>query len=146
MRITTKAFGDIEIDERQVLYFPNGIIGFEQLKDYAFLDAAQQPFYWLQSLDDAEIAFILIDPHIFRPNYSPDVAEEDIEELSLESAEDLLVFAIVTIPEDQNRMTANLQGPLLFNRKTRRGRQSISLNQNWQLKHFILDELAALRG
>ena len=146
MRITTKAFGDIEIDDRQVLFFPHGIIGFEQLKNYALLDAAQAPFYWLQSLDDAEIAFILIDPHVFRPAYSPDVPEEDMEGLSLESAEDLLVFAIVTIPENQNRMTANLQGPLLINRRTRRGRQSISLNQNWQLKHFILDELAALQG
>ncbi|MDR3201204.1 MAG: flagellar assembly protein FliW [Spirochaetales bacterium] len=146
MHINTKAYGNVEIDDRQVLSFPHGIIGFEQFKTYALLDTAQQPFYWLQSLDVVEIAFVLISPVVFRPDYTPDVAPEDIEDLSPESPEDLLVFAIVTIPENQNRMTANLQGPLLINRKTRMGRQSISLNPSWQLKHFIMDELAALQG
>jgi flagellar assembly factor FliW len=146
MHITTKAYGNVEIDDRQVLSFPQGIIGFEQFKNYALLDTAQQPFFWLQSLDVTEIAFVLISPAVFRPDYTPDVPPEDIEELALESPDDLLVFAIVTIPENQNRMTANLQGPVLVNRKTRTGRQSISLNPAWQLKHLILDELAALKG
>ncbi|MDR1626602.1 MAG: flagellar assembly protein FliW [Spirochaetia bacterium] len=146
MRINTKAYGNVEIDDRQVLFFPHGIIGFEQFKQYALMDAAQRPFYWLQSLDVAEIAFVLISPLVFRPDYSPDAAPEDMEDLALEDPGDLLVFSTVTIPENQNRMTANLQGPLLINRKTRTGRQSISLNPKWQLKHFIMDELAALRG
>ena len=145
MRIMTKAYGAVDIDERQILAFPNGIIGFEQFKNYALLDAAQQPFYWLQSLDVAEIAFVLISPTVFRPDYTPDVPEEDVADLAPEEPGDLIVFSIVTIPENQNRMTANLQGPVLINRRTRTGRQSISLNQNWQLKHFILDELAALQ-
>jgi flagellar assembly factor FliW len=146
MRINTKAYGNVEIDERQVLFFPHGIIGFEQFKNYALLDAAQEPFYWLQSLDVVEIAFVLISPGVFRPDYTPEAPQEDMEELAPQDPEDLLVFAIVTIPENQNRMTANLQGPILINRRTRTGRQSISLSQKWQLKHFILDELAALQG
>ncbi|GAB4223672.1 MAG: flagellar assembly protein FliW [Spirochaetales bacterium] len=145
MKITTKAYGPLEIDERQVIRFPHGLIGFEQFKIYALLDASQQPFYWLQSLDVPEIAFVLINPLVFRPDYTPDVAEEDLEDLQLDTAEDLLVFSIVTIPENQNRMTANLQGPVLINRRKKIGRQSISLNPNWRVKHVILDELAALK-
>ncbi|HOV39585.1 MAG TPA: flagellar assembly protein FliW [Spirochaetales bacterium] len=145
MQIRTKAYGPLEIDERQILQFPYGLIGFEQFKTFALLDAAQQPFYWLQSLDIPEIAFILINPLLFRPDYTPDVEKEDLEELELESPEDLLVFTIVTIPENQVRMTANLQGPILINRKRKIGRQSISLNPNWQVKHVIMDELAGLR-
>jgi flagellar assembly factor FliW len=110
------------------------------------MDAAQQPFYWLQSLDVAEIAFVLISPQIFRPGYTPDVPREDMEELAVEDPGDLLTFSIVTIPENQNRMTANLQGPILINRKNRTGRQFISQNPEWQLRHYILDELAALQG
>jgi flagellar assembly factor FliW len=146
MHITTKAFGGVDIDDRQILLFPHGIIGFEQFKEYALMDAAQPPFFWLQSLEVAEIAFVLISPQIFRPDYTPDVPPEEMEGLALENSEDLLVFSIVTIPENQNRMTANLQGPVLINRKNRTGRQSISLNLKWQLRHFILDELAALQG
>jgi len=145
MKIVTKAYGPLEIDERQVIRFPNGLIGFEQFKVFALLDAIQQPFYWLQSLDVPEIAFVLINPLVFRPDYTPDVAEEDLEDLELDQPDDLLVFSIVTIPENQNRMTANLQGPVLINRKKKIGRQSISLNPNWRVKHVILDELAALK-
>ncbi len=145
MKIVTKAYGPLEIDERQVIRFPNGLIGFEQFKVFALLDASQQPFYWLQSLDVPEIAFVLINPLVFRPDYTPDVAEEDLEDLQLDQPDDLLVFSIVTIPENQNRMTANLQGPVLINRKKKIGRQSISLNPNWRVKHVILDELAALK-
>ncbi|MFQ3621537.1 MAG: flagellar assembly protein FliW [Spirochaetales bacterium] len=145
MRIETKAYGPLDIDERQVITFPLGLIGFEQFKTFALLDATQKPFYWLQSLDIPDIAFVLINPLLFRPDYTPDVPEEDLEELQLEKPEDLLLFAIVTIPENQTRMTANLQGPILINRKKKMGRQSISLNPNWRVKHVILEELAALK-
>jgi flagellar assembly factor FliW len=144
MRINTKAYGHVDIDERQTIFFPGGIIGFEQFKNYALLDASQQPFYWLQSLDVVEIAFVLISPLVFRPDYTPDVPGEDLAELGQEEEDDILLFTIVTIPENQNRMTANLQGPLLINRRKRIGRQSISLNPAWRTRHVIVDELAAL--
>ena len=86
----------------------------------------------------------MINPLVFRPDYRPDVPEEDLADLRPESEDDLLLFTIVTIPENQNRMTANLQGPLLINRRKRIGRQAISLNPNWRTKHVIVDELAAL--
>jgi len=145
MRINSKAYGPVDIDERQEIFFPRGLIGFEQFKRYALLDAAQQPFYWLQSLDVVEIAFVLVDPMVFRPDFKPDVPEEEIEELGIESPDDLIVFAIVTIPENQSKMTANLQGPLLINRIKKIGGQLISLNPKWHVKHVIMDELAALK-
>jgi flagellar assembly factor FliW len=145
MRITTKAYGQTDVDERQILVFPRGLLGFEQFQRYALLDASQQPFYWLQSVDMGDIAFILIDPHVFRPDYSADPAEDDLGDLELESPADLLVFAVVTIPENQLKMTANLQGPILVNRKKRIGRQIVSLNPNWHVRHPILEELAQVK-
>jgi flagellar assembly factor FliW len=148
MQVRTKPFGTIEVDERQKIYFPEGILGFENLKEYILLDAVQQPFYWLQSLDVQEIAFVLIDPTIFRPDYRPDVSRGELEEIGLGEAEDeqMLVFAIVTVPEDQNKMTANLQGPLIINRREHTGRQCISENPNWKTRHNILEELSQVRN
>ncbi|MGA2615159.1 MAG: flagellar assembly protein FliW [Spirochaetia bacterium] len=145
MKIRTKPYGEMEISERQRLIFPRGIFGFEELREFALLDAAQPPFYWLQSLQRVEIAFVLIDPHFFRPDYSPDVDPAELEEIEIRTPEDMLVFAIVTIPEDSSRMTANLQGPLLINRRTSVGRQSISTNPLWGVRHTILEELALAR-
>lgn len=145
MRVVTKPYGYIDVDERQKIFFPGGILGFESSKYYVLLDAAQQPFYWLQSLDIVEIAFVLIDPKVFRPDYELKVPQEELEELGIQSSEEILDLVIVTIPENPSKMTANLQGPLIINKRTRVGRQSISTNPRWQTRHYILDELSSVR-
>ncbi|HYW82246.1 MAG TPA: flagellar assembly protein FliW [Spirochaetia bacterium] len=145
MKVLTKPYGEMEIAEAQRIRFPRGLFGFEDLRDFALLDAAQQPFYWLQSMERVEVAFVLIDPLFFRPDYSPDVDPGELEEIGVTRGEDRLVFAIVTIPENSSLMTANLQGPLILNRRTREGRQSISSNPRWGVRHVILDELARLK-
>ncbi len=139
--ILTKPFGSMELDERQKVLLPFGLLGFESLHEYALLDAEQTPFYWLQSLEVVEIAFVLIEPRVFRPDYSPGAAPEDLAEIGILKPEDALVFSIVTIPEDPRLMTANLQGPLLINRETRTGRQCISADPRWQVRHPVLTEL-----
>ncbi len=147
MKVRTKPYGEMEISERQKISFPRGVLGFEELREFALLDATQAPFYWLQSLQRVEVAFVLIEPRFFRPDYTPDVDPAELEEIGIAAEQDMLVFAIVTIPEDSSRMTANLQGPLLINRRTRVGRQSISANPRWGVRHTILEELAlAKRG
>jgi flagellar assembly factor FliW len=144
MKVKTKAHGVIELDERQKLYFPFGLFGFENLKNFVLFDAAQKPFFWLQSVDVSDIAFVLINPRLFRQDYTIDVMEADLLEIGIENREDILDFAIVTIPENTMKMTANLQGPVVINKRTKIGRQSISTNQKWKLRHAILEELASV--
>jgi flagellar assembly factor FliW len=145
MRVDTKAYGSIDVDERQRIEFPYGILGFEKLNSYVLLDAPQQPFYWLQALDLVEVAFVLINPVIFRPDYSVEVPPEELEEIGIDDPEKMLTFAIVTIPQNPTEMTANLQGPIIINKETRVGRQSISTNPKWEVRHPVLKELAAVR-
>ena len=142
MKVVTKAYGEIEVEDKQLVRFPRGLFGFEELRDFVILDSTQQPFYWLQSLERVEIAFVLIDPLFFRPDYNPDVDMVELDEIGIHEGDDALVFAIVTIPEDSRRMTANLQGPLIINRTTHEGRQSISVNPRWAVRHLIMDELS----
>ena len=147
MQVQTKPYGKIEVDQRQKIYFPAGILGFENLKDYLLLDAAQQPFYWLQSLDVPELAFVMINPTIFRQNYLPGVLSSELEEINLTEmdSDNSLIFAIVTIPEEHSKMTANLQGPVIINRKERTGRQCISTNPDFKTQHYVLEELANVK-
>lgn len=144
MTVQTKAYGAVEADERQCIHFPRGLLGFEKYKDYVLLNAKQEPFYYLQCLEDSEIAFILIDPFLFRPEYELDVSDEELGRIGLRSQEDALVFAIVTIPPI-GQMTANLMGPIIINKKDRSALQAILSDQRWQTKHDILRELAELR-
>lgn len=146
MQVHTKPYGVIDVDERQKIVFPFGILGFESLKNYVLIDAKQQPFYWLQSMEVPEIAFILINPFVFRPDYEIDVSDDELSEIGITTQENILVFSIVTIPENQQKMTANLQGPIIINKVDRIGRQAISANTKWKVRHHILDELAGLKA
>lgn len=81
---------------------------------------------------------MLLDPRTFLPGYQLDVDGEDLREIGAESRGDVMDFAIVTIPEDPARMTANLQGPVVINRRTRVGRQCIARDLSAAVRHNIM--------
>ena len=143
MKIATKAYGLIEVDERQKIVFPGGLIGFEKHTDYLLLDAERQPFYWLQSMDLEQVAFVLVSPFLFRPDYEVNISNEELAEIDIHSPEKALIFSIVTIPPEGNLITANLQGPIVINRDTRTGKQVVLPDVRWKTRHDIMAELAA---
>ncbi|TAL39891.1 MAG: flagellar assembly protein FliW [Spirochaetes bacterium] len=142
MKIKTRPYGEVEIDERQIMEFEHGILGFDFVRRFAILDSTDNsPFKWLQSLDEPDLAFVIIRPIDFMAEYNLVISSNDLEDLGAEVVEDLLVFAIVTIPSNPSEMTANLQGPILINAKNRRGKQAISQSDKYRVKHGILEEI-----
>jgi len=143
MKVDTKAYGVIEINEKQKVKIPLGLFGFEDYKDYVLLDNIEQgQFFWLQSTDDKEIAFILINPFLFRKDYEANVTNDELTEIGLKSPENALVFVIVTIPQDGNSMTANLQGPIIINKENMTGMQAVLSDSKWKTKHDIIAEFS----
>ena len=142
MKVATKAYGLIDVEERQKIVFPQGLFGFEELQDYILLDAERQPFYWLQSMEEEQVAFILVNPFLFRPDYEVNISNEELAEIGIRSPEKALILSIVTIPSD-GPMTANLQGPLIINRDNRTGKQAVLSDALWKTRHDIMAELAA---
>jgi flagellar assembly factor FliW len=145
VKIETKAYGLMEVDEMQKISFPQGLFGFEGLTEYVLLDSDQQPFYWLQSTEQSQVAFVLVNPFLFRPDYELDINNEEMAEIGITSPENALIFAIVTVPFDNGTLTANLQGPLIINKETRIGMQAVLADSRWRTKHDILAELEAVR-
>jgi len=143
MKVDTKAFDLIEADEKQKVTLPQGLFGFEDYKEFVILDAEHQPFYWLQSIDEKEIAFILINPFLFRKDYEVNISNEEQAEIGLTAPENALIFVIVTIPQDGGTMTANLQGPIVINKQNMIGLQAISTDIKWKTRHDIVAELGS---
>lgn len=142
MKLVTKPYGEIEVQEKQRLHFKSGVIGFEEMKYYFLLDSKEGgPFYWLQAADNPELAFIVMNPRLFRPDYSLDIMESDLRAVGIHDMEDCLDFVILTVPEDPSKISANLMGPVIINRRTREARQAISLNDEYTTRHYILDEI-----
>jgi flagellar assembly factor FliW len=134
------------VEEQQRVIFPQGLFGFEELRDYVLLDAEKPPFYWLQSLDKTQTAFVVINPFLIRPDNEENIGNEELAEIGIDAPEKALILAIVTIPPDGSPMTVNLQGPLAINRDTRQGKQAVLADSRWKTRHDIMAELAAARG
>ena len=142
MKIQTSRFGEIEVQDSDVITLSEGLIGFPELARYVLLDHdTDSPFKWLQSLDDGTMAFVVISPLTFRPDYTVEVSEEEISDLSLSGADDAVISVIVTIPMDPKKMSANLKAPLIFNLKNKLGKQIIVKDPQYQTKHFIMEEI-----
>lgn len=142
IRVETSRFGEITVEDQDVIELPAGLIGFPELKQYVLLDHDKDsPFKWLQSLSDGGIAFVLINPLLFKPEYTVEVNEAEVLDLGLESEEDAAISVIVTMPSDPQKMTANLKAPLVFNLQNRKGRQVILNNSEYTTRHNILDEV-----
>ena len=143
IKIQTKPFGEIEVNELQVIDFPEGILGFDFIKKFVILDTEDEgsPFKWMQAFDEKDLAFVIIRPVDFMEKYDLLISQSDLETVKAESVDELLVFAIVTIPENPEKMTANLQGPIIINVEKKLGRQAISMSERYGVRHNILDEI-----
>jgi len=141
MKISTKPYGEIEVNEKQRVRFPEGIIGFKDIHDYFLLDSREGPFYWLQAQKDPDLAFLLIDPRLFVPDYRLEVPESDLKSIGIKTEDDVLDFAIVTVPDDHAKISANLMGPIVINRKNHTAKQVISTNDDYTVKHYIMEEM-----
>jgi flagellar assembly factor FliW len=140
MQLNTKHFGVIEVDEKEILYFPSGIPGFENVRKFVLLgrQEADSPFFWLQCVDKPDLAFVVTDPFYIKEDYYVDVDDEEIAEIEINDPENVLTLAIVTIPEDIRFMTVNLKAPVLINMKNNMGKQVIMKNDTFPVRYYIL--------
>ena len=143
MEIQTQAMGRIQIDPRQIFHFPYGLYAFEELRSFALIDSAYPPFYWLQSLEDEDLAFLLLTPNFLVSDYGiQQASDEDFSSIGIfdEADSKLLIFSIVTLNEqDSQSSTANLQGPIILNKAQNLGRQIIVSDERWSVRHKLAD-------
>jgi len=125
MKIQNTRFGEVEYQADEILHFPQGLIGFEQLHDFVVMPNKQKgPLFWIQSIDDPAIAFILTDPTNFFLDYKVEPEQAECEVLQADDVGDIYVLSIVTVSTNRE-ITLNLAAPILFNPKTRRAMQVI---------------------
>ena len=139
MVIKTKAFGELEVSDKQKIYFKDGILGFEDIHNFFLLDTEEgSPFYWFQALEEPEIAFIIIDPRFIEPEYKLDIDKKELDDMEVDNEEDLLIFSIVTIYEKPEDITVNLLGPIVINKKNLMAKQVINQNDTYLIKHPLI--------
>jgi len=146
MQIETMRFGTLEIEEKKILRFTEGLPGLESCREFAILQFAESgPVHWLQSVRDPEICLPIVSSFAIVKDYAFDISEEDVAHLGLESAEDVYIVSVVVIPENNiEQMTANMIAPIIINHRTGAAKQVIISNSEYSVRYPIFSAICNL--
>lgn len=137
MNVQTTRFGVVNLDEKRIITFPAGLLGFSSYKSFALLQPDDEGvFFWLQSLEAPELAFVVTDPTIWMPDFEATIRREQMDELGLDKLANAQVFVIVNKYGDT--LTANMQGPLVINLLNQKAVQLVLAEKRWTTRHEIV--------
>ncbi|WP_405755196.1 flagellar assembly protein FliW [Anaerovibrio slackiae] len=141
-KINTLRFGELEIEEQDVVRFADGIPAFEDEHEFVVLPyEAGTPYMFLQSMMTPELAFLMTDPFVFFPDYSFELDDENMEKLAINSMDDVLVCTLISVPRSGVAdMTTNLLAPVVINRHTMQARQIVLEKTQYTTKHRLFPE------
>lgn len=140
MKFSTTRFGVVEIEDTTLLYLPDGIIGFPEFRRAAVLDHQPgSPFRWLQSVEQPELAFVVIDPLDLVPDYPLEKLKDILnDERKMARPENIAAAAITTVPPAPAPITVNLAAPVVFDPESRQGAQIILHNPRFKTRHILV--------
>lgn len=143
--IKSRFLGEVNVDEADALNFAGSIMGFENYSEFYLLDNNRDKnsiFKILQSSEDENLSWIVINPFIPFPDYELEVHDSDTTSLYIENKEDVVAMVMVTIVDgDYHNMTANLLGPIIINLKNKLAKQCIVKSDKYNTKHRLIDKV-----
>ncbi len=146
-KIKSRFLGEVEVDENKVLDLGGSIIGFENYNYFYLLDNNTDPnslFKILQSAENEDLYWIVLDPFMLFADYDLEVHDEDIIPLSIEDKKDVAALVIITVINgDYQNMTANLLAPIIINFKNNKAKQCIVKSDKYCTKHRLFKEKVA---
>lgn len=135
MKINSAKLGEIEYSEDDVITLSSPLLGFPDLQDFLIIsDDNSYPFLWFQSVEDADICFILIETNTFFKDYNPDIPKKELKVIAISDKKEMKLFSIVVVPTDPKLSTANLRAPLVVNFEKKLAKQIILDDDAYKIK------------
>ena len=144
MNIETLSWGKLEVNEEQVYHFSKGLPGFDEETDFALIAMAETPFWYLQSIKNKGLSFLLGDPFVFYPSYEFELLNEEAEELGIDN--EVIVRCVITLKEQVELSTINLLAPIVLNPVGHSGKQIVLHKAPYHTKHSLLQEQLVIDG
>jgi len=143
MKIVTRDFGEIEIDEKTIISIPNGILGFEGTRRYALICPLGEDTFpmWLQSVDGAEPCFVVYDPMQIYPDYRFEITDEEQALLKIDENTPYRCLTVAIVPDDYKKTTINLRCPIVINTRDNLAAQVIL--EDYDFKYPVYSEADA---
>lgn len=142
MKVNTTRFGELQVNKEDIITFSEGVLGFEKLRQFFVVDPGDSTLIlWLQSIEQAEVAFPIIEPKIFKPDYVAKLLPADMASVELESLSDAKIYSILTIPSQITDMSANLKAPIVINNKKKVAKQIVLQDSKLSVKYEMYKDL-----
>ncbi|HSG99335.1 MAG TPA: flagellar assembly protein FliW [candidate division Zixibacteria bacterium] len=133
-KILTQRFGELEVPESRVISMEKPVLGFEGRREFVIVEARDtEPFAWLQSADDPDLAFLVINPSLFFPDYCIDVNRREVADIGVSEDSTLEIFVIVSVGATAEETTVNLQGPIVINTEVCKAKQLVLANSDYRV-------------
>jgi flagellar assembly factor FliW len=143
----TVRFGAMNIPDNQQVEFARGLLGFEKLRQFVHLQLEDEaPFGWLQSLEDPQVAFVVVNPAVFFPHYKIEIDPRELGDVHPGPNERLEILGICTIPNSFSEVSMNLLGPLVINTATRKGKQLVLNRSGYTTRHKLSESAPKLQS
>ncbi|MFV0515931.1 MAG: flagellar assembly protein FliW [Aminipila sp.] len=144
--MNTKYFGEIDLDNEEIIHFPNGLFGFEDNKEYvllSFLDddgqTSEDFLLCLQSVETPELAFIVMNPYFICQDYDPyQISEKQLQEINLGQQTKHTVCCVAVIRDNFEESTINLKCPIIINLENKVAKQFILEDSNYSMRHSVV--------
>ncbi len=142
MKVNTTRFGELTVNNEDIINFSEGLLGFENLTQFFIVDPGDSTLIlWLQSTEDNSVAFPIIEPKIFKPDYIAKLLPADMAAVQLDTMSDAKIYSIITIPSDITTMSANLKAPIVINNAKKVARQIVLQDNKLSVKYEMYKEL-----
>ena len=139
VKLSTSNFGNLSIEKENIITFEQGLLGFEELKQFAIIAVEEcLPFEWLVSVEEPAVAFAILNPTFFFSDYKPSLSKDDLVLLNIKREKDVEMFCIVTLDKKPENVTLNLKGPILINMKNKMGKQVVLAEDYYSLNQLLI--------
>lgn len=147
MKVQTQFFGSMEVDDMNIVRFPQGLLGFPQLQNFFLVECSDEPlFLWLQSADEPKIAFTVLESLFFHKDYQISLYPQDMTDLEIQSEKEVKALNIIAMDTQSENISVNLKAPLVLNLQKRVGKQVILTDGRYSVDHSIVKQLQFLRS
>jgi flagellar assembly factor FliW len=139
MELMTTRFGRIDIDDSHIITMRGPILGFEKLSRYVIIDKKEEAaFWWLQSVDDGAVVFVVVNPFLIKDDYKPELQDEDVKILEIEDQSDVLLLGIATLNSNPPEISVNVRAPIVINWKKKLGKQIVLADSSLEVQYRLL--------
>jgi len=140
--VTSTRFGTLDIPDERAIDFGPGLLGFPESQRYVLVEIEEDDdYFWIQSVEIDDVAFLCIRPWDFFPDYELDVSDDVQEQIELHDPVDSEVFLLLTTHHENDELvdiTANLLGPIILNSSNRKARQVVLNNSDYTTREPLV--------